>query len=89
VNEERGILYETWLMSNSIHYQISRRIFSQIIQQLDTRIKSQQIDFLIGYEFFAGSTFYISYKELRLYDSIWSGRENYMLFGKMSYLFRI
>jgi hypothetical protein len=59
------------------------------MQQLDTKYKSQQIDFLIGYEFFAGSTFYVSYKELRSYHGYSFGRENYMVFGKMSYLFRI
>jgi len=88
-NDENNMLYETWLLNNSIHYQLSRKIFSKLIQQLDTRLNSQQIDFLIGYEFFAGSTFYISYKELRQYESFWAGRENYMIFGKMSYLFRI
>ncbi len=89
INGETGVLYETWLLNNSIHYQISRNIFSRVIQQLDTRYKSQQIDFLIGYEFFAGSTFYISYKELRNYHRYSFGRENYMVFSKLSYLFRI
>jgi len=89
INHDTYILYETWLLNNSIHYQITRNIFSRVMQQLDTKYKSQQIDFLIGYEFFAGSTFYISYKELRNYHGYSFGRENYMVFGKMSYLFRI
>jgi hypothetical protein len=89
LHHETYILYETWLLNNSIHYQISRNIFSRIMQQFDTKYKSQQLDFLLGYEFFAGSTFYVSYKELRSYHSYSYGRENYMIFGKMSYLFRI
>lgn len=89
LNLESHILYETLLFNNSINYQITRNIFSRLIQRLNTKEKSQQIDFLIGYEFFAGSTFYISYKELRNYDDEAFMRDNYMLFCKMSYLFRI
>ncbi len=89
LNGEARTFYETLLLNNSINYQITRNIFSRIIQRLDTKEKSQQIDFLIGYEFFAGSTFYVSYKELRNYNDEVLKRDHYMIFCKMSYLFRI
>lgn len=86
---EANTFYETWLLNNSIKYQITRNIFSRLIQQINTQDKTQQIDFLIGYEFLAGSAFYISYKELRNYEYDSFDRENYMIYCKMSYLFRI
>ena len=89
LNSETYTFYETWLINNTINYQITRNVFSRIIQQLDTQEQTQKVDILVGYEFFAGSTFYISYKELRNYSINTSYRENYMIYCKMSYLFRI
>ena len=86
---DNEVLYDVWLISNSLHYQISRKLFSRAVQQMDVSVKRQQIDFLVGYEFHAGSTFYLSYKEMREGDWDVYDRRNYMIFGKMSYLFRI
>jgi hypothetical protein len=81
-----ALLYDNWLLRNSVHYQITRHLFSRIINNLDISGKSQLIDFLIGYEFHAGSTFYLSYKEMR---KNFKNKSNYLIFGKMSYLFRL
>ena len=86
---DMNILYEAWLLHNSFHYQITPHIFSKLILQYNTLTKTNQNDFLIGYEFFAGSTLYLSYKELRHYHDNSFSRENYMVYFKMSYLFRI
>lgn len=89
LNETQSILYENYLFQNSLHYQITRNIFSKVIQYFNTRQNSQQVDLLLGYEFYAGSTFYLAYKEFREYEAFAFDRGNYMFFGKMSYLFRI
>ncbi|MCK5821750.1 MAG: carbohydrate binding family 9 domain-containing protein [Bacteroidales bacterium] len=86
---DQNTLYEAWLFHNSFHYQITPHVFSKIILQYNTLNKTNQNDFLIGYEFFAGSTLYLSYKELRQYYDKALSRENYMVYFKMSYLFRI
>jgi hypothetical protein len=83
------VQYDNWLFRNSLHYQISHNWFSRIVQDYDVTLKSQLFDFLLGYEFHAGSTFFVSYKELRrnvLHDP---ERQHYVIFSKFSYLFRI
>jgi len=89
LNGDRSPLYEAWLLHNSFHYQITSHIFSKLIMQYNTLDNTNQNDLLIGYEFFAGSTIYLSYKELRHHIDNSFSRENYMVYFKMSYLFRI
>ncbi len=88
LNSNGFVQYDNWLLRNSLHYQITHNWFSRIVQDYDVTMKSQLFDFLVGYEFQAGSTFYISYKELRqmLHQS---ERQHYVLFSKFSYLFRM
>ena len=83
------LLYDNLLLYNSLHYQVTRKLYSKIVQNMNIDGKSQLIDVLIGYEFHAGSTFHLSYKELRDNTDGHFSRENYMVFGKMSYLFRL
>lgn len=89
LNGDEHTLYEAWLFHNSFHYQITPHVFSKLILQYNTLDKTNQNDLLIGYEFFAGSTLYLSYKELRYYRDNSFSRENYMIYFKMSYLFRL
>ncbi len=83
------VLYNIWLVRNSIHYQLTNHLFSRIVQDIDISNNSQLFNILFGYEFQAGSTFYVSYQELRENFNREFTRQNYIIFGKMSYLFRL
>jgi hypothetical protein len=87
--ENGYVQYDNWLLRNSVHYQITHNWFSRIVQDYDVTLKSQLLDFLVGYEFHAGSTFYVSYKEFRRNLLHEPEREHYVIFSKFSYLFRI
>ncbi|MDP2959921.1 MAG: DUF5916 domain-containing protein, partial [candidate division Zixibacteria bacterium] len=64
-NDFKDRIYNIWILDYWVRYQVTKDIFTRIFFESNLDSHQQQLNFLVGYNYFPGSYLYLVYNEQR------------------------